>query len=131
MFRISKLMSETWTLVHAWLSPSCFPAKMSLCLYCGIPSFFLILVFGLSMVFNCSTSRVMTFPDKVLMEICIHPQSLRTKWRVDSFWMLLSARALPSFNWDEMRYWILFWFSLRRSLFPLRNQREPLLFNLK
>ena len=60
----------------------------------------------------------MSFPVKVSTEICIPSLSLRTKWRVSSYWILLSARALSSFSWAGMRYWVLLWLSLRRSLFP-------------
>ena len=88
LFPISKLMSGTWTLARVWPSPSFFLATVSLCWSDGIPSLSSILVFTLSMVSGCSTSRVMVFAVKDLTNTYAPPLSLRTKWIVDSFWML-------------------------------------------
>lgn len=78
-------------------SSSCFPAKKSLCSCLGMPCLSWILALTFPIVSKLSTSRVMIFivAAEFRTKICIF-WGRRTRSRVDSFWILQSARVLPS-----------------------------------
>ena len=58
------------------------------------PSLFWILALTLSIVSNDLTSRMIVFPMRALTKICIPSHRQRTRWGVDSFWILSSVGAI-------------------------------------
>ena len=65
------------------------------------PSLFWILALTSSIVSDDLTSRVIIFPMRVLMKIYIPSHRWRTRWRVDSFWILSSVGGVLMLHCSE------------------------------
>ncbi|KAJ0949497.1 hypothetical protein HanRHA438_Chr01g0039321 [Helianthus annuus] len=84
------MIDSLWTPWSARVRPSAssFSLNISLCWSHGIPTRFCIFDCTFSVVSEDSTSRVMVFPFRVLINIRINPGDARITVSVDSFLIL-------------------------------------------